>query len=259
MPRPLLFGLLVAVVAVGALALADFYMFRPYFHWNHLAVVLECEQPGRPAEVDRKIAACTSFIRSTGGDARAFYARGYWYAEKHDYARAKHDFDRTIALDPSNIVALSARGLISLNHGDYNDAIADYDRAALLAPQNAEALNDACWARAASGRSLPIALADCNKALAILPGNANMLQSRAFVYFRMGMFAEAIADCNASLTAYPRFSEALVVRGLAELREGRTAGGNADIAAAKALDRKILAEYKGYGVTMPTQPTRVRS
>ena len=38
------------------------------------------------------------------------------------------------------------------------------------------------------------------------------------------------------------------MRGLAKLKSGDRAGGNADIAAAAALDPKIAAIYAGYGV-----------
>jgi len=42
----------------------------------------------------------------------------------------------------------------------------------------------------------------------------------------------------------------LYARGVAKLKKGHTAGGNADIAAAKAIKPDIAAVSAGYGITV---------
>jgi hypothetical protein len=65
----------------------------------------------------------------------------------------------------------------------------------------------------------------------------------------MGKYADAIADDTAALASMPKLAPSLYIRGLAKNKSGDAAGGDADIAAAKAIDPKIADTYTGYGVT----------
>ena len=116
-------------------------------------------------------------------------------------------------------------------------------------PNDPWVLNEACWIRATKAEQLDTAIADCNAALQLKPGNAQFLDSRSFAYFRAGYFAQAIADANSALATDPKKVSSLYVRGLAKLKSGDAAGGNADVAAANAIDAKIDDTYAGYGVT----------
>ena len=75
-----------------------------------------------------------------------------------------------------------------------------------------------------------------------------LLRSRCLVRYRLGDFANAMADCDAALKHNSTMSTSLYVRGLAKKRLGYAELGNADIAAATALDSKIADTYAGYGV-----------
>jgi hypothetical protein len=46
----------------------------------------------------------------------------------------------------------------------------------------------------------------------------------------------------------PKHASALYGRGKAKVRNGDTAGGNADIEAAKAINRDIVREFEDYGI-----------
>jgi len=127
---------------------------------------------------------------------------------------------------------------------------------ALMAAMNAmvqknsndpDALNEACWVGATTGEELDTALAYCNGALQLKPGEASYLDTRALANLRKNNFAGAIADATAALAKNPKLSGSLYVRGVARLKSGDTAGGNADIAAAKAMDAKVADTYAGYG------------
>jgi hypothetical protein len=58
----------------------------------------------------------------------------------------------------------------------------------------------------------------------------------------------AIADYTAALKIGPKTASSLYGRGFAELKKGSAAAGNADIAAAKAVNPKIADEFSRYGV-----------
>jgi Flp pilus assembly protein TadD len=53
-----------------------------------------------------------------------------------------------------------------------------------------------------------------------------------------GQYERAIKEYDEALRLLPNFAEALYLRGLAKLKLGDTVGGEADIAAAAAIDGK---------------------
>lgn len=166
---------------------------------------------------DIQIGACTTAIRSgrwQGKDlARTFNNRGNAYAAK----------------------------------AQYDHAIQDYDRAIKLNPKDAIVRNASCWARAIVGE-LEQALKDCDTSLTLKPDHASTLDSRALVRLKRNDFHKAIADYDAALKSNPKLAGSLYGRGIAKQRKGDSAGGNADIADAKAIDVKIDETFAGYGV-----------
>jgi tetratricopeptide (TPR) repeat protein len=63
-----------------------------------------------------------------------------------------------------------------------------------------------------------------------------------------GRLDAAIADYDAALRRDPKIAESLYGRGIARQRKGDTAGGDADIAAAKAVKPDIAEVMAKYGV-----------
>ena len=151
------------------------------------------------------------------------------------------------------LLILLHRASVYRRMGQVDHEMADFDLAVAVAPRIGptsvgRAYNARCFARAISGEQLDQALSDCNAALAVRPEDADYLDSRCFVYYRMNNYAAAIGDCSAAIKNNPKESASLYVRGLAERRAGDAASGNADIAAAEAIDPKVADTYAGYGV-----------
>jgi hypothetical protein len=76
------------------------------------------------------------------------------------------------------------------------------------------------------------------------------LDSRGFVYLGLGRWDDVIADSDAALRANPRNAWALFERGIAKRRKGDLVGGDADIAASRAIDPKAEMEFAGFGVRL---------
>ncbi len=156
------------------------------------------------------------------------------------------DLDRKLQNNPSDAAAFYRRGQLYAKIADFSHAIKDFDEALRLHPKDAEALNNRCWARAMVG-DVQTALNDCNEALQILPRYADALDSRAFVKLKIGLPSSAIADYDAALQTKQQASS-LYGRGIAKKQTGQTAEGDGDIAAAKALDPVIAAEFDREGI-----------
>ncbi len=175
-----------------------------------------------------QIDSCTLIIGLYGDAAAnrglltiAYLARGTAYARSGDRARAETDYREAVRL-----------ASIPLDSGQLD----------------VQVYNDRCWARAVAMIDVDAALADCNEALKLKPDYAPALDSRAFIHLRSGRFREAIADYDAALAASPNDHYSLYGRGIAKLRSGDTQGGEADIAASKAV-QDISAEFTAYGIT----------
>lgn len=138
------------------------------------------------------------------------------------------------------------RGLAYDIKGQYDRAIQDYDQVIKLTPNDAGVFGSRCLARATVNQLQP-ALADCNESLRLRPNDAGTLGSRGFTYLKLGLFDASIVDYDASLgieqNAYTLFG-----RGIARRKKGDLAGGDADIAAAKAIKIDIAEDFAKLGL-----------
>jgi tetratricopeptide (TPR) repeat protein len=110
-----------------------------------------------------------------------------------------------------------------------------------------------CYARAAWGRELEAALADCDAAIR-RDKTSSVMENRALVLLRMGRLDEAISQYAAAIKAQPRAASAFYGRGLAELKKGDKAAGDADLAAAVAIAPSAGEPYKRMGLTPEGAP-----
>jgi len=196
-------------------------------------------------ELDRAINDYSQAIKLNGKLAGAYNNRGVAYDRKADYERAIQDYDQAIKLKPSSETYFN-RGNVYLAKSQYDHAIDDFNQAIRLRSDFAPAFDNRCWARAVVG-ILKQALADCNEALRLMPRNPTTLGSRAFVFLKMTHFDAAVSDYDGALLMDPKLAFALYGRGLAKLKN-EDASGQADIAAAKALQADIAEEYLRYGI-----------
>lgn len=203
-------------------------------------------------------------IRLDPDDAASLEARGNIYFKLGQFDRAIADLSAYLKLFDLSGEAFFRRGSFYSQSGQYEAAIDDFARAIELeghghGVDSNLALNGRAWARAKWGRELDKALADCNKALTYEnnwePGvettaaqYLNIHDTRAAVYYLLRRYAKAIADANIVLKVQPKRASSLLVRGLARKRLGQEAQGAADIAAAIAINKKLVETYAGYGI-----------
>lgn len=192
----------------------------------------------------------------------AYTSRGDAERSLADYDRAIADFGQAITIDPTNAAIYYSRGHAYEGKEDYEHAIADFSEAIRL-HQTPKYLNKRCWVRAIAGRELESALDDCNQSIRLMPDgpyfpralNPNLhhvLNSRAMVQLKLGNYERAIADYGALVGLFAaQDADSLYGRGVARVKSGNAViSGNADIAAAKAINPDIADVYAGYGVVL---------
>lgn len=237
-------------------------------------------------DYDKAIADFSAAIAFEPTVAKHFYNRGVARFQMGDSARALADFDHAIQLNPKDELAITGRAKVILGKGDdrevrktFDDMIrtssdatgaivraamafedadklttasAYYDRLVEKAPGGAkwaQQLNARCWSRAISGERLEYALVECNAALKLTPGAAQILDSRGLVELRLGRHADATRDYGAALVGRPDQASSLYGLGIAKRRAGRKNDGDADIAGAVKIDPNIATTFARWGVS----------
>jgi predicted aspartyl protease/tetratricopeptide (TPR) repeat protein len=198
---------------------------------------------------------------------------------------AMGDLDQAIKLDPDDVGSLLQRARLKLAHKDKAGAESDMTAARQLAQPGSQqsrviaqfyiatgqpadalpllddwirlhgndhglgsALNDRCRARAFANVMLDKALKDCRKAIKLDGANTAYLDSEALVQLRLQDYADAITGFEQVLAQQPRSAWARYGLGLAKIRSGSVDAGNADLAAAKAINPQIAARFEQDGI-----------
>ena len=207
----------------------------------------------RSGEGKTAIAACTAVIHSGHATKaelyRAYYDRGVLYRDRKQHTLAVRDFTQAMRLDPKNSDAVLNRGVSYGALGQYRRSIRDYTAAIELDPSKADGWNARCYDRAIIGQ-FQAALADCNEALRLQPDYPEGRDSRGFLYLKLRQYDAAIADYDTALRLDSKKAVSLYGRGLAKHAKGNRAGGDADIAAAKALDASLPRLFLQMGVRL---------
>jgi tetratricopeptide (TPR) repeat protein len=213
--------------------------------YGYLGACLSALTNGLPAKAEE---ACGQAIVSNPRLATGYKLRGYVYLIEHRFERAAADFRIALEIQPNDSENRAGYGQSLNGMGQFSGAVAEFSKAVSLSPATAAYHNGLCWARAGTGKHLEIALADCNRALALAPGSAGPLNSRGLVLLRQGRFQAAIADYDASLASKPSQPSARFGRGLARLGLRQTAKGVSDVSEARRADAEIDELFITLGV-----------
>jgi len=170
-------------------------------------------------------------------------------AERGDVAKATQMFDDRIALGGKT--RDDYRRYKASMLGDFGDplaAIGELDDLITTKPGNPSLLNARCWVKATRNVQLDTALKDCTSALELSDASAQILDSRALVWMRMGRDEDALRDLDAALLQAPGLGSSRFLRALVYQRMGRAGDAVADLAIARQLSPSTEREYARYGL-----------
>lgn len=178
----------------------------------------------------------------------ALVNRAAIYSMQGNTEKALADLDVAIALQPKHALAHYNRGYANFARQNYEQAIADYTRSIEADVRMSWAFNNRCLTRMIAGQDLAEALSDCDEALQLQPDNAEIRETRGFVFLKLGEREIALREYDAALRADPDRPVALYGRGLARIAKGEIRNGESDKAAARALLPGIERQFATYGV-----------
>lgn len=133
--------------------------------------------------------------------------------ERADTVSADTLIERTLQIDPYDVDALGARGMLQMNHGAFADAEKTYDRAIVQSPKKSGFYLNRAMARFRQN-NLRGAMDDYNIALDIDPDNYPGHYNRGLLRMQVGENNLAIEDFNFVLKREPHDRLALFNRAL---------------------------------------------
>jgi tetratricopeptide (TPR) repeat protein len=193
----------------------------------------------------QRIAACGALIDTLKDQPKALAAalvnRGatYWTIDKIQLSLA--DFDRAIALDPSNARAFRERSNACRSIGRLDQALADANQAVRLDPNDAKAFDNRGNVFNNSSQ-YDRAIADYAEALRLAPADAQTYMDRGVAYYFKKAYQAAISDYDQAIKIDPKKSRAYTNRGAAYKKLGRNDRAIADESEAIRLD-PLVPEY----------------
>lgn len=213
------------------------------------AYVYRGRAKSRQGDIVSALSDYNAAIKLDPRNVEALVSRAALYSTNRQDDLALRDLDAAVAVDGSNPVALYNRGYAHFAKREYGPAIADYSAAIQLDPEMGLAYNNRCLTRTIVGTDLVGALSDCDRALKADSTNLGVRETRGFIYLKLGDPAISIVEYNAALDVDPNRAVALFGRGLAKIKMGQRKEGDADQAAARALNPSVETQFSTYGVT----------
>ena len=222
------------------------------------AIQLDARDPGalvarglvqqRRGRLDLALADFDAALKIHPRDQQALRNRGALQAVLGHLDAAIEDFDAVIQMNRNDPLAFFNRGYAHFGKHEYELAVMDYSTALYLDPAMGQAYLNRCLTRTVQGKELVMALADCDQGLRLLPLSIPARETRGFIYLKLGDPAIAITEYQAALQMDANRPLALYGLGLAQIRMGRKDEGEANQAAALALNPGIAKEFSTYGV-----------
>ncbi len=147
--------------------------------------------------------AFTEAIHRGGDLGQMFYLMGVVSEISEDYHKAYCYYRKSLRKEPKNISALDALANLCARLNREEEAFNIFRRIIKIDSTNANALNYVGYTFAEKNDSLEYALELINKALAIDANNGYYIDSRGWVYYRMGKLDRALSELKRAVELTP--------------------------------------------------------
>jgi tetratricopeptide (TPR) repeat protein len=273
----------IGILQVGSQSMADRYTYLPSlgpffiigsvsaWGWDRSAML---KQWGRPARYCIAVAMAVllallssatlrqmsiwknsidfwSFVIEHGSDNAAFaftYAnRGLAYAEQGNFDLAMKDYNRAIALHPSDAETYIYRGILYWKLGQPDRAREDYDTAISRAPSNASAYYNRGIVHEELGQ-IQRAIEDYSAAIKLNRSFPSAFSNRGLLFAKMGRYDQAIEDFTTALSLRPGHADDHIRRGRAFRELGQFPRALDDYTSAIVLDPAKAEAFNGRGI-----------
>jgi len=181
--------------------------------------------------------------------ASAISSLAWLVAAQGDVDRAARLLDERIALGgKARDDFRFAKAAMVGEFGEAQAAIDAFDALIGEKPGSPALLNARCWVKATRNVAIDTALKDCTSAIELSESTANILDSRALVWMRLGRDEDALRDLDAALSQIPALASSRLLRAIVNKRLGHGERAAADLAVARQLSPALERDYARFGL-----------
>lgn len=191
-------------------------------------------------------------IALDAGFADTYNNIGLIYCAQNDFSTAITYYNKALQLNPSLAAAYCNRGMVYYYQTDYAKALADSNKAIELRYINATVYNNRGLVFSAQGEH-DKAIADFGKALELEPGFALLYNNMGLAYYQKGSLEQALVYYEKCIQMQTNIPESYVNRGLIRWRKGNIDGALADYNKAIELNPKNATVYNNRGLLLAMQ------
>lgn len=175
--------------------------------------------------------------------SQAWTNRGYLRQERRRYLEALADYDRAVAIDPSNVEALCGRGHLLLDLKQTDRAFLDLEAAVRINARYPDAHFGLGLIYAQRGKDIE-ALKAFTAAIDVNPQRApaHYLHQRGMVWKKLEKWNEAYADYSKAIDRDQNLADAYNRRSEIRKKLKDYLGAQSDLAAACRLDPAICSQ-----------------
>lgn len=141
-----------------------------------------------------------------------------------------------------------AKAALMGEFGDAEAALAELNLLNSEKPGSPVFLNERCWVKAARNLQLESALKDCTSAIELSESSADILDSRALVWFRLERYEDALRDLDAALLQSPGMASSRFLRAIVYKKLGRTKEAEIDLAIPRQMKPSVERTYARFGL-----------
>lgn len=232
-----MYSLFLGKLNYDQISLYDTYQ-KDYYYTNILAFSNRQEQP-QDSVWRHEVRVQSVLIDSLGPNPEAYYKRAVSYTSLRNFNKAFADFDTTLRMDPTFIMAYFSRGKARF---DLIRLLQQQDEAGQVVSIGVQQADAAREAPVEPGRNYQEVISDLNHAVRLDPRFPYGYYNLGYVYCTMGSYPEAISAFTQAIECREKFAEAYYNRGLIHILMNDRARGCDDLSRAGELG--ILDAYR---------------
>jgi len=218
----------------------------------------QCQASLHDASPADALKTCDQAVKFDPSHAGPYKLRGQAHLLLNHVARARDDFEHSLALDPADPETHADRGQVFARMKDFWRARDDFDQAIRLAPAEARWWNERCWMRVGFGRELAMAVSDCSEAARRDSELAEAFAGRGFAHLKLSLPLAAIGDFDAAIDARNDYALAFFGRGVSKITLRRAHSGQRDLERARRIDPQVDKSFLSLGFKIQ-RPVRRRN
>ncbi|NQU05106.1 MAG: tetratricopeptide repeat protein [Calditrichaeota bacterium] len=171
-------------------------------YWFNLLLAL-----GQQENAEMILTTTSAAIKRFGDLPQLFDMRAGAFEQDGRHQEALDDVNRSIEIDSSRLAPYITKGYLHHELGEWYKGAEAYEQALLIEPDNPVVLNNYAYLLSEQNHRLEDALVMVNRAIELEPKSASYIDTRAWLFYRLGRNEEALTELKRAMKLNPKTAE----------------------------------------------------